>query len=252
MNYQTELMREILTNEKAQEIIDYVSQIYGNSYVGLWLFQAIGTVLGEVYNISSQLRYETSPATASLLLGYFEQTYGLDTDSTLTVEQRRNRLLAKIQSAGACTPYRLANAVSEALGGAPVEVYEHTGTNEFTVAILQSVDSVTPALTVIERLKPAHLICVVKGVIGVNATTDVNVATAMTYAEMYSVNVQGEGTISDLAIRNGELVILNRNVSTGVTTITKVSNTQSNGTVTLTNAKIKATGDGNGTVKLTI
>ena len=46
MRYQTELMRSILTNETAQKIIDYISPIYGDSYVGLWLFQAIGTALG--------------------------------------------------------------------------------------------------------------------------------------------------------------------------------------------------------------
>ena len=44
MNHQTELMRSILKNQKAQEIIDYVSPIYGNSYVGLWIYEAIGTV----------------------------------------------------------------------------------------------------------------------------------------------------------------------------------------------------------------
>ena len=63
MNYQTALMQQILTNEKAQEIIDYVSQIYGDSYVGLWLFQTIGSVLGPVCDLSEQLTLETSPAT---------------------------------------------------------------------------------------------------------------------------------------------------------------------------------------------
>ena len=72
MRYQTELMRSILTDETAQKIIDYVSPIYGDSYVGLWLFQAIGTVLGELRNIAEKLRHETTPATADLLLDYWE------------------------------------------------------------------------------------------------------------------------------------------------------------------------------------
>lgn len=127
MNYQTKLMQEILTNEKAQELIDYVSQIYGNSYVGLWFFQAIGTVLGPIYDMSEQLRYETSPATANLLLPYFEAQYGIQADPSMTLDQRREVVVAAMRSKGACTPARLADSVSAALGGVPVEIIEYAG-----------------------------------------------------------------------------------------------------------------------------
>ena len=129
MNYQTELMEEILTNEKAQEIIDYVSQIYGNSYVGLWLFQAIGSVLGPISDLSEQLTYETSPATTSLLLPYYEQEYGIQGDPTMTLQQRRDIVVAAMRSKGAITPARLADSVSAALGGVPVEIIEYSGTS---------------------------------------------------------------------------------------------------------------------------
>lgn len=127
MNYQTKLMQQILTNEKAQEIIDYVSQLYGESYVGLWLFQTIGSVLGPVYDLSAQLRYETSAATTTLLLPYYEEEYGIQPDLTMTIEQRRNVVIAAMRSKGACTPARLADAVSSALGGVPVEIIEYDG-----------------------------------------------------------------------------------------------------------------------------
>lgn len=127
MRYQTELMQQILTNEKAQEIIDYVSQIYGESYVGLWLYQTIGTVLDQIYQISSQLRYETNPVTSVLLLDYWESEFGLSPDPSLTTTQRQNRLIDNIRSKGAITPEKLSSAVSAALGGAPVQVYERTG-----------------------------------------------------------------------------------------------------------------------------
>ena len=164
MNYQTELMKEILTNEKAQEIIDYVSQVYGSSYVGLWLFQAIGTVLGQVYDLSSELRYETSPATATMLLSYWEGEYNLPADPTLTAAQRRARIITAMRSKGACTPERLASAISSALGGVTVEVYERTGVNQFTVSIRTAVKSLQPAIDVINRMKPAHLIYEIHGV----------------------------------------------------------------------------------------
>ena len=48
MRNPTQLMRSILTDETAQKLIDYVSQVYGDSYVGLWIFQVIGAALGSV------------------------------------------------------------------------------------------------------------------------------------------------------------------------------------------------------------
>lgn len=264
MNYQTELMQKILTNKKAQELIDYVSQIYGSSYVGLWLFQAIGSVLGPVSDLSSQLRYETSPATTTLLLDYWEREYGIAGDPSTTIEQRRNRVIAAMTSKGACNPARLADSVSAALGGVPVEILEYDGTsmgqteidqiviygfrsgqdpdpetsvstdeidqtvtygartgqepdpatsitteeinrivtygvtldpdtklnkNKFIVNIRGVVSSYYPAIAVIERMKPAHLIYTIQGVAQEGAITDVNTGVAMTQAILYKVEV---------------------------------------------------------------
>lgn len=288
MNYRTELMEQILTNEKAQEIIDYVSQIYGNSYVGLWLFQTIGSVLGPLYDTSEQLMLETSPATTTLLLPYFENEYGIQADPTMTIEQRREVVVAAMRSKGACTPARLADSVSAALGGAPVEIIEYAGdkiifteieaivngsttgqepdeatsiTNEeiedlvlngvsyiyddlqtsagddlvtsdgdtffaningpdettsitypeidqiviygvvlnqdgnlnqftFIVNIRAAVSSTAPAVAIIERMKPAHLVYTIQGVTEESATTDITIGVALTAAEHFTVTVQ--------------------------------------------------------------
>ena len=297
MNYRTELMEQILTNEKAQEIIDYVSQIYGNSYVGLWLFQTIGSVLGPLTDTSDQLMLETSPATSTLLLPYFEAEYGIQADPTMSLEQRREVVVAAMRSKGACTPARLADSVSAALGGVPVEIIEYAGdkiifteieaivngstsgqepdeatsiTNEeidnlvlygivphepsqeteedlvtgtgdniiasdgsellsilvsgdepdettsitypeidqiviygialnqdanlnqytFIVNIRAAVNSTAPAVAVIERMKPAHLIYTIQGVTQESASTDITIGVALTAAEHFTVTVQ--------------------------------------------------------------
>lgn len=189
MRYQTELMRSILTNEKAQEIIQYVSPIYGDSYVGLWLFQAIGTVLGEVCTIAEQLRYETNPTTADLLLDYWENKYGITPDHTLTKEQRRNRIIAKKQSRGSCNPAVLETAVSAALGGTKVEITENVDQNTFLVNIREYVPSLVPAVAVLERMKPAHLIYQIRVAAQTVTTAEIKVAIAMTHAEQYKVEV---------------------------------------------------------------
>lgn len=190
MRSRTELMQHILTNEMAQRIIDFVSPIYGNSYVGLWIFQAIGVVLGDIYTIAEQLRYETNPATAELLLDYWEDHYGIPRDSSLNAEQRRLRIISKTQSRGPCNPARLEAAVSASLGGVPVEITENVAKNTFLVNIREYVPDFTAAVAVLERMKPAHLIYQIRIATQTVTDAELKVAIAMTHTEQYKVEVQ--------------------------------------------------------------
>lgn len=189
MRYQTELMRSILTNKTAQKIIDYVSPIYGNSYVGLWLYQAIGVALEDICKIAEQLKYETNPATADLLLDYWEREYGLPTDTSLTKEQRRSKIIAKTLMRGPASPARLSAAVSAALGGVAVDITENVDTNTFLINIRENVPSIVPAVAAIERTKPAHLVYQIRVAAQAVAEADIKVAIAMTNTEHYRVEV---------------------------------------------------------------
>lgn len=189
MKNQTEMMRAILKSAKGQEIIDYVSPIYGESYVGLWIYEAIGTVLGEICDIADKLRYETNPATAELLIDYWEDHYGVPRAPHLTIEQRRARLIARTQSRGPCNPVKLAAAVSGALGGVPVEIMENVAKNTFLVIIREVVPSINPAVAVLERMKPAHLIYQIRVATQTVTEAEIKTAIAITQAEKYKVEV---------------------------------------------------------------
>ena len=189
MRNPTELMRSILTNKTSQKIIDYVSPIYGNSYVGLWLFQAIGTALSEVRTIAEQLRYETNPASADLLLDYWEKEYGIATDPSLTKEQRRAKIIARTQSHGPASPARISAAVSAALGGVKVEIKENVDQNTFLVNIREHVESIVPAVAVIEKIKPAHLVYRIQVATQTVTDAEIKMAIAITHAEQYRLEV---------------------------------------------------------------
>ena len=189
MKNQTEMMRAILKSAKGQEIIDYVSPIYGESYVGLWIYEAIGTVLGEICDIADKLRYETNPATAELLIDYWEDHYGVPRAPHLTIEQRRARLIAITQTRGPCNPVKLAAAVSGALGGVPVEIMENVAKNTFLVIVREVVPSINPAVAVLERMKPAHLIYQLRVVTQTVTEAEIKTAIAITQTEKYKVEV---------------------------------------------------------------
>ena len=189
MRSRTEMMQHTLTDEMAQRIIDFVSPIYGNSYVGLWIFQAIGVVLDDVYKIAEQLRYETNAGTAELLLDYWEDHYGIPRDPSLNAEQRRLRIITKTQSRGPCNPVKLEAAVSAALGGVKVEITENVAKNTFLVNIRDFVEDFTPAVAVLERMKPAHLIYQIRIATQAVTTAELKTAIAITHAERYQVEV---------------------------------------------------------------
>lgn len=190
MRNPTELMQQILQNEISQRIIDYVSPIYGDSYVGLWIYESIGGVLKEVVDIAEALKSEGNPATSVLLLDYWEKYYQLPTDPTLTTEQRQQRIIAKIRQRGPLNPTVLAQMVSAALGGVPVTITENVAKNTFLVNIKEAVESINPAVAVLEERKPAHLIYQIQVVAETVSELDIKIAIAVTHAEKFKVEVE--------------------------------------------------------------
>lgn len=188
MNYQTELMRSILTSERAQKIIDYVSPIYGNSYVGLWLYQIMGVALDEVYNLAVDLRHETTPSTTERLIDYWEDSLGIPQNYSLTLEQRRARLIAW-RDRGPCNPHRLAAAVSSALNGVPVDIQENIAKNTFLVNVREVVYDWGPIEATLDRKKPAHLIYVIRVCTQMVSEPPVKVALGLTHCEKFKVEV---------------------------------------------------------------
>ena len=157
MRYQTDLMRAILTNETAQEIIDWVSQLYGESYVGLWIYQVMGVILGEVRAMAEQLRQEVRPSTAEELLSLWEEVYGLTAGDGLSVAQRQARLLDRKLTRSPANPAKLEQLV-RSMTGCPVKVTENVAPYTFTVEVFcegREVDF-DAVLRSLRRIKPSH------------------------------------------------------------------------------------------------
>lgn len=224
------MMRQILQNETAQKIIDYVSPVYGDSYVGLWIYEAIGAALNDICILAEDLRYETIPMTTETLMDYWEDHYGLHRNSDLNMEQRRFRLLDKIRSRAPCNPERLADSL-EAVLFVPVEIIERVAKNTFRVNVkagISDFQKMLHAIYVLERRKPAHLIYEFNVETQVDET-DLKLATAITQSESYSVGVDAVKlvleTTLEKAIKLGAAVSVGeefrvepRNVSVETTT----------------------------------
>lgn len=185
MRNPTELSKAILTSPTAQKLIDYVSPVYGNSYVGLWLLQAIGTIFDDVVVYAEQLRYEANPITSVLLLDLWEQHYNLPKDNSLTTEQRQARLAAKLRSKGPSNPARLAEAISSSMGGVEVGITENVDINTFLVVFMGNIGEIIPAIDMTERRKQAHLIYRMCSDLAAGA--ELKIASALTHSEKHEV-----------------------------------------------------------------
>ena len=90
-----DLKDSILTNVTARRMVDHVSPIYANSYVGLWIFEAISREYEEAWSLVRTLPDQLFPETATWAIELWEQRYGIEPDPLLPIEERRRRVITR-------------------------------------------------------------------------------------------------------------------------------------------------------------
>lgn len=192
----TELINQIITSPEAERILDFVSPIYGKSYVGLWLFEVIGRELDDMYHWAVGFADQTVPNRATWSLPYWEAEYGITPDPNDTIEERRAAILQKIMYRGPMNPKKLANIVAVS-AGVPTDIEENTGKNKFTVILRDlplnrltgATKSVYAARRTVDEAKPAHLIYDLRIEKQVEVATPIKVAVAMAQYKRHYVDV---------------------------------------------------------------
>ena len=128
----TELMQAILKSEEAQYIIDRISPIYGKARSFLYLLQAIGVALDEAEGCKNDFDSQSIVSKATWALKYYEEEYGVTTNTSLPDEQRRSNIYAAIRFKVPLNPTKVASIMS-AIGKTETTIEENTGKNKFTV-----------------------------------------------------------------------------------------------------------------------
>jgi hypothetical protein len=158
MKYTSEYIQKILKSPSAQRAIDYIAPIYANAYAALWLMEVIGEETDLIVNWIDDYLEQVLPQTATWLLPYWEEEYGITPNDALTIEQRRNALLAVIRTRSPINPKKLESIVS--LGtGLDVNIIENLTKYSFGVVFngISGLGYSKKARDIIDRLKPAHL-----------------------------------------------------------------------------------------------
>ena len=154
----TDERMEILTNELGNQMLDMVAPIYEKSKVALYLFQALGIVLQkETDFVWNDFVAQIFPQTATWGLDYWEDEYGIVTDKSKTIEQRRAYFMSNRFDHHPMTPKRIEDLI-KGMTGFNVDVIENVDINTFQIIIRGYVTNIAPVLDAIDRKTPAHLL----------------------------------------------------------------------------------------------
>lgn len=125
-------------NETAKRFLTMVSPIYDESFVGKWLYEVMGIELGAAVDLIRGLVNEAFPETATWTLPYWEEMYGLQTNSAASIEQRRKAILEIRDFKRPMNPARIEQIIQKATDR-NVLVIENTAPGCYEVKIMDGI-----------------------------------------------------------------------------------------------------------------
>lgn len=120
---------------------------------------ALDNQLQELWAVRDDLLAQLVPTTATWGLELWEQAYGLDSELSVSIERRRERVAAKMRGRGTTTAALIRN-VAESFSGLVVEVVEQPHIYQFKIKFLGYIGlppNIAALSEAIEEIKPAHL-----------------------------------------------------------------------------------------------
>jgi hypothetical protein len=180
------------TSPTAKRMLKTVSPIYDEAYVGKWLFQVMGIEMDEAWQFFEELRLQSFPETATWGIVYWEQRYHIAPDNSLTLEERRQRVIIKRGKRKPMNPARM-EQFTMAVSQRQTVVTERNEEYVFFIAILPGEAAVDyhELIDTIKSVKPSHLAFKVLFETDVSMTIQVN-------NQAYTFEYPLTGTIPDI------------------------------------------------------
>lgn len=180
------------TSPAAKRMMKTVSPIYDKSYVAKWIFQVMGLEIDEAWQYIEELRLQAFPETATWGITYWEQRYNIPPDESLSLEERRQRVIIKRGKRSPMNPARIERIVRDVTGREDM-VTEQNGEYTFYISILPGESTVDyqELIDTIKSVKPSHLAFKVLFETDVSMTIQVN-------NQAYAFGYPLTGTIPDI------------------------------------------------------
>jgi len=118
--------------------------------------EEIDLLLSELEKMYKRLYVKSSDITG---IRYWEEDFAVSHDDTLTIEQRRARILAKINGSASATKEMLENLVKQVLGADRVTIVEYPREYRFVIYVSTKTyeENMKIADAAVDEARPAHL-----------------------------------------------------------------------------------------------
>lgn len=154
------LRDKIISSQSADRMLGRVSPIYDNSYVGLWMFEAIGREYDGMWDIVNSLPDQLFPQSVTWAIELWEERYGITPSSTQTLEERRQAIISARSIPAPFLPSTLEKYIYS-LTGRQARVTDHVSDFTFGIEVITT-DGMRSAdlkeiVAYIDRHKPSHM-----------------------------------------------------------------------------------------------
>lgn len=166
------LRKIIITSESAERMLEMTTPIYDNSKIALYCFEAMGREFDRINKILDDFPAQLSPETATWLLPLWERRYGLTTDESLPLEERRRKIRLRRKHTGAFNPQKVVE-LAENMTGLSARVVEHVAPYTFAIYLSATSGNDEALKRQIKKLKPSHQSFEVRYEQGATGTIDI-------------------------------------------------------------------------------
>ena len=148
----------MITSPKGRKFLGYISPIYEQSTIMQAVMEAIGAEWDDIDRLTDEVFAQLFPQTATWGIVYWERLVGIPRNDSLSIEQRRERVLTRMQTRWPMTKERMEQIVRTFSQDKQAFIREFFDQYRFEVLfnLTQSVDLET-VYEIIEEAKPAHL-----------------------------------------------------------------------------------------------
>lgn len=154
------LKDSIITSKSADKMLGRVSPIYDDSYVGLWMFEAIGREYDKLWEVVDTFPAQLFPETVTWAIELWERRYGLTPTPDSTLEERRQKILAMRSTPKPFNPHTVQMFI-RTMYGRQSEIVDNVGAYTFGVYIISSDASreinVQDISAYLNKHKPSHM-----------------------------------------------------------------------------------------------
>lgn len=155
---------------KGQQLFETVTPIYYQSIVMSSIFQAIGEEFENIDELTEEVLLQLFPQTATWGIVYWEEATHIPINNAVPLEQRRARILSKMQTRWPVTKSRMEAIINNFVSSKNAYIKQLYDQYKFVINIPLTGEKVyySGLVETVEEVKPAHLAYTVEGIAGEN------------------------------------------------------------------------------------